>query len=65
MDYFIQIVSNLGQDPAAMRWLMIAMIASAIFVAGFGVILLVSGAFNPVRKRLYDAAGYRAPTRAS
>lgn len=44
-----------------MRWLVVTIIASAIFVTGFGVILLVTGAFDPIRKRLYDAAGYQQP----
>ncbi len=58
MEYLVQLLSSLGQDPVAVQWILIAMIAGTIFVAGMGVLMLVSGAFNPVRKRLYDAVGY-------
>jgi hypothetical protein len=66
MEYLNQFLSSLIADPDTTRWVMTALIASAIFIAGLALMLLVAGVFNPIRQRLYDVVGDKsAPTLSS
>ncbi len=57
MEYLVQFFSQLANDPAQARWLLAAGIGFAAALFGLSVFVVVTGVFDPFRRRLQTVAG--------
>lgn len=60
MDYLIQLLTSLTGNEDTLRLVFIGTMAGGIFVFGLGIMFLVTGAADPLRRRLGYVAGPRA-----
>ena len=57
MEYLAQFFSQIASDPAQARWLLAGSIGLAAALFGLSVLVVVSGAFDPFRRRLQAVTG--------
>lgn len=57
MEYLIQLLTSLINDEDSLRLVFIGTVAAGIFVFGLGVMFLVAGATDPLRRRLSAVIG--------
>ena len=54
MEYLVELLSSLTDDPDQLQWILTAAVALVIFAFAVGVMFLVAGATDPARRRLND-----------
>ncbi|MGH8566914.1 MAG: type II secretion system F family protein [Gammaproteobacteria bacterium] len=57
MEYLVQIFSQITNDPVQARWLLAGGIGFATALFGLSVFVVVTGVFDPFRRRLQTVAG--------
>jgi tight adherence protein C len=57
MEYLAQFFSQIASDPAQARWLLAGSIGLAAALFGLSVLVVVSGVFDPFRRRLQAVSG--------
>ena len=57
MEYLFQFFSTLAGDPERARWLVAITIGLAVALFGLSIFVLISGIFDPFRRRMHAVAG--------
>jgi tight adherence protein C len=60
MDYLVQLISSLTNDPQRFQLVLMIVVGSGVFVFGLGIMFLVAGVSDPVRRRLQGLVHPRA-----